>query len=44
MHVVPILDPALVIDRGNLNYKPYLTGVANDVYIKWPIGNQRKIF
>lgn len=38
MHVVIILDPALVIDRGNLNYKPYLTGVENDVYIKWPKG------
>jgi len=36
MHVVPILDPALVVDRGNLNYKPYLTGIQNDVYIKWP--------
>ena len=38
MHVVIILDPALVIDRGNLNYKPYLSGVENDVYIKWPNG------
>lgn len=27
MHVVPIVDPALVMDRGNLNYKPYLTGI-----------------
>lgn len=36
MHVVIILDPALVMDRGNLNYKPYLTGVEQDIYIKWP--------
>ena len=36
MHVVIILDPALVMDRGNLNYKPYLTGVQKDLYIKWP--------
>lgn len=36
MHVVPIVDPALVIDRGQFNYKPYLDGVTNDVYIKWP--------
>ena len=38
MHGVPILDPALVIDRGNLNYKPYLSGLSKDVYIKWPQG------
>ena len=36
MHNVIILDPALIIDRGNLTYKPYLSGVQNDIFIKWP--------
>ncbi|CAF0715427.1 unnamed protein product [Brachionus calyciflorus] len=33
MHVVPIVDPALVIDKS---YKPYADGFRDDVYIKWP--------
>lgn len=35
MHVVPIVDPALVINKL---YKPYADGLAQDVYIKWPAG------
>jgi maltase-glucoamylase len=35
MHIVPIIDPALVY---NPTYKPYTDGLASDVYIKWPRG------
>ena len=35
MHVVPILDPALL---RNPTYKPYSTGLSTDVYIKFPAG------
>jgi alpha-glucosidase (family GH31 glycosyl hydrolase) len=39
MRTVIILDPALVIDRGGpYPYKPYVDGIASDVYIKWPTG------
>ena len=45
MRVVIILDPALVISRGNdLNYKPYVEGFNNNVYIKWPSGNSPDFF
>lgn len=35
MHVVPIVDPALL---RNPTYEPYSTGLSADVYIKFPPG------
>ena len=33
LRLVLILDPGLVIERNN---SAYMTGVENDVYVKWP--------
>ena len=45
MRIVIILDPALVISRGNdLNYKPYVEGFNNNVFIKWPTGTSPDYF
>ena len=41
MKTVMILDPALVVN--DTNYSPYLNGVKNNVFIKWPQGQSPDI-